>query len=96
MEGISVADVVKIAGVHRSHVHNAFIRRTGLSPGQYLNKLRMEKGAEMLMAQDMSVTDISYSLGYPDLFSFSRAFCRHFGIAPTHYRKQIPPIDAII
>jgi AraC-like DNA-binding protein len=79
MEGISVADVVKVAGV----------RKTGLSPGQYLNKLRMEKGAGMLMAQDMSVTDISYSLGYPDLFSFSRAFCRHFGVSPTHYRKRL-------
>lgn len=87
MEGISVADVVEVAGVHRSHVYSECVRLLGISPRQYLNKLRMEKGADLLLERKMTVTEISLSLGYPDLFSFSRAFCKYFGVAPTSYRK---------
>lgn len=88
MEGISVSDVVEVAGVHRSHVYNECIRLLGVSPRRYLIKLRMDKGAELLLEGKMSVTDISLSLGYPDLFSFSRAFCKYFGAAPTRYQKR--------
>ncbi|CAG7614005.1 AraC family transcriptional regulator [Paenibacillus allorhizosphaerae] len=86
MEGISVMEAVQVAGVHRSHFYNEFNRLLGMSPRQYLIKLRMERASEMLMNTTLSITEISLSTGYPDLYSFSRAFYNFFGVSPTDYR----------
>ncbi|MGK9252862.1 helix-turn-helix domain-containing protein [Paenibacillus humicus] len=48
----------------------------------------MDKAAELLAADDLSVTEVSLSLGYSDLYAFSGAFCRHYGISPSDSRLQ--------
>jgi AraC-like DNA-binding protein len=88
MEGITVADVVRMAGVHRSHLYSEFVRLTGMGPKQYLIKLRMERAAEMLKMRTYTVTDIALSLGYPDLYVFSRAFCTYHGVPPSRFHAH--------
>ncbi|MBM7567842.1 AraC family transcriptional regulator [Paenibacillus sacheonensis] len=88
MEGITVADVVRVAGVHRSHLYGELTRLTGMGPQQYLTKLRMERAAEMLQLRAYSITEIALSLGYPELYSFSRAFCKHYGMPPSRYPRD--------
>ncbi|MFB9326078.1 AraC family transcriptional regulator [Paenibacillus aurantiacus] len=87
MEPITVADVARHAGVHRSHFYLAFQRRYGVSPKRYLIQLRMEKAAELVRHGTLTVTEIALSLGYADLYGFSRAFGQFHGIAPTAYRQ---------
>ncbi|MBB6733627.1 AraC family transcriptional regulator [Cohnella zeiphila] len=87
-ENIAVADVAEVAGVHRSHLYQECIRLLGISPLQYIIKLRMERGEELLRNNGLSVTDIALSVGYPDLFSFSRAFSKYYGMSPTQYQAQ--------
>lgn len=88
MEGITVADVVEVAGVHRSHLYQECSRSLGLSPMQYLIKLRMEKSGKLLKDSELNVTEIALSVGYPDLFSFSRAFSKYYGISPKQYQMS--------
>ncbi|CAG7607499.1 HTH-type transcriptional activator Btr [Paenibacillus solanacearum] len=88
MEGISVADVVQVAGVHRSHLYSEFQRMFGISPQRYLIKLRLGKAEELLRQSAYSVTEIALSLGYPDLYSFSRAFYNYYGVSPSGYAAQ--------
>ncbi|MFE5318293.1 AraC family transcriptional regulator [Paenibacillus sp. NPDC056579] len=96
-EGITVAEAVRVAGVHRSHFYNEFNRLLGMSPMQYLMKLRMERASGMLKNTRLSVTEISLSCGYLDLYSFSRAFYNYYGLSPSEYRAGVPvkvnPID---
>ncbi|CAH1217055.1 HTH-type transcriptional activator RhaS [Paenibacillus allorhizoplanae] len=86
MEGIAVTHVANVAGVHRSHLYQECIRLLGFSPMQYLIKLRMEKSIELLKDREFKVTDIALSIGYPDVYSFSRAFSKYFGMSPTQYQ----------
>ncbi|BBI36505.1 AraC family transcriptional regulator [Cohnella abietis] len=86
MEGITVADVVRVAGVHRSHLFSEVSRLTGMGPQQYLTKLRLDRAVEMLKMKVYSITEIALSLGYPDLYAFSRAFCNHYGMPPSRYQ----------
>jgi AraC-like DNA-binding protein len=85
-EHIRIDTVAQYAGVHRSHLYASFLKAFGCSPIQYLQRLRMEKGAQLLKESRLSVTAISLTLGYPDLYSFTRAFTKFFGISPTTYR----------
>ncbi|MBH5320196.1 AraC family transcriptional regulator [Paenibacillus sp. GSMTC-2017] len=86
MEGITVSDVVSLAGVHRSHCYTELQRVLGISPQQYLIKLRMKKALELLQVEKYTVTEISLSLGYKDVYSFSRSFGNYYGMPPTHFR----------
>lgn len=87
-ENIAVANVAEVAGVHRSHLYQECTRLLGCSPMQYIIKLRMEKGRELLRDTRFSVTEIALSVGYPDLFSFSRAFSKYYGMSPTQYQAM--------
>jgi len=56
------------------------------SPREYLATLRMNKAAELLCG-GFGVTVVAASVGYPDVFSFSRAFKNYYGLPPTEYVK---------
>ncbi|MFC5649708.1 AraC family transcriptional regulator [Paenibacillus solisilvae] len=85
-EGIDVADAVKVAGVHRSRFYQACSRQLGISPMQYLIKLRMEKSCELLVDGQLNMQAVALSVGYPDIYAFSRAFSKYYGMAPSHYQ----------
>ncbi|WP_165452777.1 AraC family transcriptional regulator [Paenibacillus thalictri] len=87
-EGITVQEVAKHVGLHRTHFSSMFSEKLGISPLQYLQRLRMRNGANLLTETDLSVTEIALSLGYPDLYSFTRAFRKYYGIAPTQFRNS--------
>lgn len=87
-ENITVQDVANYVGIHRSHFSDAFSKQLGISPGQYLQQLRMRKGSQMLKETVLPVTEIALSLGYPDLYAFTRAFRNYFGMSPSHYRTH--------
>jgi AraC-like DNA-binding protein len=87
-EGVSVQQVASYAGVHRSYFSSVFTREVGSSPLSYLQKIRMEKAKQLLRETDATVTEIALSLGYPNLFSFTRAFKNYYSIPPIRLRSR--------
>lgn len=65
-----------------------FTEIMGSSPISYVHELRIKKAKEMLKSDYGSVTDIAISLGYLNIYDFSRAFKKRTGISPTKYEKQ--------
>ncbi|WP_029891136.1 AraC family transcriptional regulator [Polycyclovorans algicola] len=51
---------------------------------------RMDRARDMLMAGDLSVTEIALELGYSDASNFTRAFRKHFGAPPKSLRAGRP------
>ncbi|MEF3302986.1 AraC family transcriptional regulator [Paenibacillus sp. GYB003] len=87
-EKITVADVAKYAGLHRTHMSKIFTKQVGMPPSDYLIKTRLDRGKQLLLESTLSVTEIALSVGYPDIYSFTRAFTRRFGASPNAVRKQ--------
>ncbi|MBD2847383.1 helix-turn-helix transcriptional regulator [Paenibacillus sp. IB182496] len=87
-EPLSVDGVAARFGMHRSSFSTRFSRRFGLSPSRFLQRLRMEKGAMLLRDTEDAVTEIAYTLGYAELFAFTRAFRAYFGCSPRQFRAQ--------
>lgn len=88
-EGLTVEQLASLAGVNRSYFSTAFSEQVGLSPLQYMTKVRMAKATEMLAETTATVTEIAYSLGYASPFAFTRAFARHHGKPPSDYRRRL-------
>jgi AraC-like DNA-binding protein len=85
---ISAKELASVVNLSTSHLSHLFKSETGLSPGKYLRRLRMEKAGELLETTLFSVKQIMASVGYNNKSNFSRHFKRHFGPTPSKYRKR--------
>lgn len=72
---------------------NAFIRRfrevTGLAPQRYLQKLRLEKAAAMLLKNEATIDEIATLCGFCDRYYLTRLFSRQYGLSPARYRAGV-------
>ncbi len=89
MKDISVQSMADALGLDRSYFSNLFKKETGKSPGRYLMEYRMERALELLRRERYSVSVVAASVGYGDLFSFSRCFKKCYGVPPSRY-GEIP------
>ena len=86
--GITVADIAQRLHLNRSYFSELFRACVKKTPARYLTELRMERAAMLLARYGYNVTVTAASVGYPDLFAFSRAFRRYFGISPSEYSRR--------
>ncbi len=75
-------------GYTREHVTRCFLDAYHTTPCQYVNLRRMNVAAERLRS-GAKVGEISEALGFASPYSFSKAFKRHFGLSPAHYRSTL-------
>jgi AraC-like DNA-binding protein len=65
-----------------------FVKRTGMKPKEYLDRIKMQQAAELLVNSSRSIADTAEQLGYLDPFHFSRRFKAVIGMSPKQYRLQ--------
>lgn len=85
---ISIDQMASTLGYHRAHLSKAFKQKTGISPKQYLMKVRMDKAKELLGGA-LTIDQISSSVGFNDALYFSRQFHKWSGMSPSEYRHLI-------
>ena len=59
---------------------------TGKTPSQFIRRIRLQKGLELLQTTDLSITEIAYDTGFSDPSCFSKTFIEEFGKTPTEVR----------
>lgn len=87
-EGITVQQVARMIGHNRTYFSTVFSKTFGIPPAEYINKIRMNRAKDLLLSTSASITEIAYSLGYPNLFTFTRAFKKYFSLPPSEYRGR--------
>ena len=85
---IDVPNLAKMEGLSNSRYITVFKNQTGKSPNEYIIDLRIQFAKNLLDNTNMSVRQISESVGYHDQYFFSRLFKRHTGISPQEYKKR--------
>ncbi|MDI4649762.1 AraC family transcriptional regulator [Cohnella hashimotonis] len=69
------------------HLSSYFKLRTGLSPIDYLIKVRIEKAAALLRETDASLKEIAAGVGYQDPGYLGRLFKKYKGVSPISFRE---------
>ena len=86
---ITVQSIADTLNIDRSYFSNFFKKETGLSPKQYLINHRLSKALELLDKGKYTVSVVSASVGFSDLFTFSRCFKKHYGVSPSEYKRKL-------
>lgn len=84
---ITVQQIAERLGLNRSYFSGLFSRQMGVSPQKYLIHLRLERAAELLAVYGESPATAGFSVGYPDIYHFSKIFKQHFGVSPRKYQQ---------
>ena len=71
-----------------SYFRKLFHDTYGVSPLEYLQNLRIRKAKELLRDNTSSISEIAISLGYANLYDFSRTFKRETGLSPSAYARS--------
>ncbi|MCF7808289.1 MAG: AraC family transcriptional regulator [Candidatus Marinimicrobia bacterium] len=70
------------------HLNRSFRQYLGESPTEYINRLRLEYVANLLISTNSDVGSIAYEAGYNNLSHFNHRFKRHYQMSPRNYRRQ--------
>lgn len=90
-EPVRMDDLVRHVGFSRARMFDMFKAQTGLTPNDYLQRLRVEQAQEQLRQTDRSITDIALAAGFNSGQYFSTVFARYTGVSPTGFRKGAKP-----
>jgi AraC family transcriptional regulator len=84
----SLEEMAEQAGVSPWHFCRVFRKATGVSPHQYVMKVKLERAQQMLMASESALSKIADSLGFTSQSHFTRAFHQFAGETPSDFRRR--------
>jgi len=83
---LSLRDLAREAGLSPYHFLRTFQQVTGVTPHQYIRRMRLREAAARLAAHKDKILDIALDSGFGDVSNFNRAFRAEFGVPPRTYR----------
>lgn len=84
----TVGELARAVGLSRAAFARRFAAALGEPPERYLTALRLRAAARRLATGGEGLAAIADAIGYGSEFAFSRAFKRHYGVAPGLYRRR--------
>ena len=82
----SLDQLAKLAATNRTSLNHDFHQVYGMSVFDWLREQRLLRAAQLLKSSDISVLEISQSVGYANHASFCKAFHQRFSLSPREYR----------
>ncbi|NEQ43204.1 MAG: helix-turn-helix transcriptional regulator [Leptolyngbya sp. SIOISBB] len=86
---LSIAHLAQLEGYTLSYYSEWFKGRTGQSPKDYVNALRLQQAKHLLEHTDLPIFRIAQDVGFAQSSSLTRLFRRRDRITPQQYRQQI-------
>lgn len=86
-ESFNVSSLALQVGVEQKQLYRKVKQFTGMSPVNYIRKLRMKKAAILLAQQKFTVSEVMYLVGYSNASHFARCFTQEYGMSPKTFMK---------
>ena len=85
---ISIEKLSSDLGVSRRNFDRRFIKATGITPLDYLQRVKIEAAKKMFETTRKTVNEIMYYVGYNDAKAFREVFSRVTGLSPLDYKSR--------
>ena len=88
---ISLDDVARRVAASRRQLQRSYAEIGRTTFREHLTRVRMERAAELLGTRRLTVREVAQRVGYRQPAQFAKAFRRHHGVAPSHFRARRAP-----
>ncbi len=87
-ERLTLEDTAKHLGLSKNYLSELFAKEMSMGFKEYVDKLRFDYVARLLVYSDMSITEAYEKSGFSDYANFSRRFKQKYKMSPTQYRRM--------
>ncbi|MEM8682947.1 MAG: AraC family transcriptional regulator [Pseudomonadota bacterium] len=84
---LTVQELARAIGINATTLRQDFLATHGKTIFTYGQETRMRYAHELLTRNELNVSQVAFAIGFADVSSFSTAFRRYFGYAPSLVRK---------
>lgn len=84
----SMSEVARFVGCSRARLFRIFPHSAGMTPNDYLQRLRVSRARELLAGTSRPVTEIAIACGFSSSQYFSNVFRKYLGQTPTEFRSS--------
>ena len=92
---LSVEALAQRASLSPRHFARAFAAETGVTPGRYVDKTRLEAARRRLEDTADGIEETARACGYSTPEAMRRAFVRELGVSPAEYRRRFRPKEPV-
>jgi len=85
---ITLKEMAAASNLSVTHFSSLFRKKTGHSPIEYFNHLKIQKACQYLAFTGMTIKELAFCVGVDDQYYFSRMFTRLMGMSPSIYRRR--------
>ncbi|WP_419211103.1 helix-turn-helix domain-containing protein [Maribacter sp. X9] len=86
-EQFGVSELAEVMDMSRSSLLRKIKKNTFLSASQFIRQVRLQKGMELLRQNSLTVSEISYQVGFGSTSYFIKCFREHYGLSPGEVGK---------
>ncbi|MDF2724472.1 MAG: hypothetical protein K0Q59_4147 [Paenibacillus sp.] len=87
-EHLNLHDLADMFNINHAYLCQMFSEKYGVSPIQYINKLKLQRVKELLSNSDHTVTEISELVGFSSIHYMSRYFAIKENMSPLEFRRR--------
>lgn len=91
---LTYEQLANYAGLSSRYLNILFKKQTGVSVKTFMARTRIERACHLLAECSMNVTQIADTLGYSDIYFFSKQFKQFVGESPLRYRSRVEAAHA--
>jgi AraC-like DNA-binding protein len=87
-KNLVITELAEAFGMNPKQFSYLFQKKIGLSPKKYIMDIQIKRAKELIIEEDISISEIAALVGYEDSLHFSRIFKQNLGMSPSKFRNQ--------
>ena len=89
---LHVKDIAESINLNSRYLSRIFKQEKGIAIQEYIIKYKIKK-AQNLLSKGFNVSETAKSVGYDDMFTFSKIFKKHTGMSPAKYSSEMTSLQ---
>ena len=85
---ITVETMSVALNMSRVHLYKRLLAITGQTPSEFIRDIRLRHAEKLILKSQLSVSEISYRVGFNNPRSFSKYFKEKYGVIPSQYKRE--------
>lgn len=90
---IILAELAELAGLEERTLLRRFKKATGMTTGEYVQRMRVGRAKELLQTTTLPFDRIAWDVGYSDVSAFRKVFQKIVGLPPGEYRQRFAVVS---